>query len=943
MPTRRVPWVQIPPASHINNTPLFVPHYVILQLSPAIARRLKMIHRREIKKKQECLLKLVAVPMILKALKVLLPTALIGVAAANIFSCFFPEKWDMFLIYGSMNIPEHIRRISNVWWEFYASPAFNLWTILGVLLFVSISFIVACCIFHILEAFFNKIWDWLRFLIGKLRATILNCGQKDENTNAQKQINILEKPIQSKKEDLFSRDVYIESLASLILHVSPHEACYIGVYGKWGDGKTSALNLLKEYVSKTKTVDIEAFIDFSPWKYSEGADLRTILFERISQGVRDRFGRLSNMFSKLAYGFQLQRINSSINSVHGLFDSLRSIWFKLFFTNEYLIECVKQELSRLEKKIVVVVDDLDRLSQEEICQVIRFLKANGDLPNLVYLVLADPIYLSNALTKILSPSESGVDYLEKIIPHLCPLPTIPPMALRKVLEKQILEIIEKYNLEFPSCDNAFDCAMEYITTPRKLKRLVCAFEVAIASLQLQAKNSSYLNVHLGDMLLLTVVKIFEQECYYRLPKVVYEINQATSLNNYLSGVKGKSEHWLHEKFLEYASANHETWVLNFLIERVGLVEDKTKSNEIACYSTINRTDPSYFAEFRLASEVCFPDYFFSQNYTRKLSQAEGEEFNRKIDRQEDAQTFLRQLDDEGKLPQFLDRLHAQKVFSNTEQTKFFLSQLIQLSGSILKPVQYEKTGTDKDLFQSSIYQKIFFVIMRYRHNYYLVEENASKDRTKFGDDILAPLLQELNSFMVLHYCVRHDEGLRARKKDLHKKLFSDTPFNCLLKLLVTRLVKLQLDGRLFVHPEYVEILRDWGIIAYNNEGVREETRAACKSIVDDPEQIKHLCFAYTTTHEHPTDKDRPIPHLWVDVFIALLGEDNVLKMADIIAKNQVLGTQSQEIAAILRWAIQQKKNGGRYGESDQRNFVLEFRRKVEESLNTDNSKSQESP
>ena len=81
----------------------------------------------------------------------------------------------------------------------------------------------------------------------------------------------------------------------------------------------------------------------------------------------------------------------------------------------------------MEKKVVVVVDDLDRLSKEETCRVIRFLKANGDLPNITYLILADEAYLANAVAGLVARPdkmaiECGREYLKKIIPLRCPLP-----------------------------------------------------------------------------------------------------------------------------------------------------------------------------------------------------------------------------------------------------------------------------------------------------------------------------------------------------------------------------------------------------------------------------------------------------------------------------------------------------------------------------------------
>lgn len=55
-----------------------------------------------------------------------------------------------------------------------------------------------------------------------------------------------EYPISNISEDLLSRDIFVDSLVSSIKNYVDKESLTIGLYGKWGEGKTSVINLLKE-------------------------------------------------------------------------------------------------------------------------------------------------------------------------------------------------------------------------------------------------------------------------------------------------------------------------------------------------------------------------------------------------------------------------------------------------------------------------------------------------------------------------------------------------------------------------------------------------------------------------------------------------------------------------------------------------------------------------
>jgi len=74
---------------------------------------------------------------------------------------------------------------------------------------------------------------------------------------------------------------------------------------------------------------------------------------------------------------------------------------------------LKEELEKLPAPIVVVIDDIDRLSKAEVRMVVQLVKANAEFPNLVYVLLFQKSIVASALGEI--TCEGGQEFLKKIV------------------------------------------------------------------------------------------------------------------------------------------------------------------------------------------------------------------------------------------------------------------------------------------------------------------------------------------------------------------------------------------------------------------------------------------------------------------------------------------------------------------------------------------------
>jgi hypothetical protein len=102
---------------------------------------------------------------------------------------------------------------------------------------------------------------------------------------------------------------------------------------------------------------------------------------------------------------------------------------------------LEKALDQLNGKIVIFIDDLDRLSRrEEIQDVIRLVRLNADLPNVVFVLAFDRWRVEEALAGV---EGDGRAYLEKIVQVVHDVPAIREVDLSRVLVEEINRIIEQ--------------------------------------------------------------------------------------------------------------------------------------------------------------------------------------------------------------------------------------------------------------------------------------------------------------------------------------------------------------------------------------------------------------------------------------------------------------------------------------------------------------------
>lgn len=181
-----------------------------------------------------------------------------------------------------------------------------------------------------------------------------------------------------------------------------------------------------------------------------------------------------------------------------------------FFTKKD-ISTLKNEIEEIlyqtDKKIIVVIDDFDRIQGEEIFNLLKLIGIIANFPNIVNIVAYDKKYILSNLNmyfESIKEANNAEKYIQKIIPFEFPLPQISHTKMQELFNVEFKEIIDNtiYN-ELGLNDNFSNTIGGYLKNIRDLKQLLSAFEFHYKTFKHQG-----ININIIDLLFITAIKTF---------------------------------------------------------------------------------------------------------------------------------------------------------------------------------------------------------------------------------------------------------------------------------------------------------------------------------------------------------------------------------------------------------------------------------------------------
>jgi len=323
--------------------------------------------------------------------------------------------------------------------------------------------------------------------------------------------------------DRLNREKFASNL-SKILTIDPSDDCLtVSLEGEWGYGKTSVVNLVKKATNTQQTKPV--IIEYNPWLAGKAeALIQDFLVQFSSQlNIPDRpkeglkaakeLLAYSKLFNAMKF---IPGVEPWASTVQGVFKVVGSATQKISKLKELDLigrkNKINQILTSLNQSIIVVIDDIDRLTPDEAYQIVRLVKAVADFPGTSFLLCFDPEYLAGALEK--HGIKKSDQYVDKVVQLRVPLPLIT------YKDMQLLADIELANLSDKSLTDHFEKDQErlsllyhqfikyLIRTPRELKRIFNNLRFVLA----QTEGM----VSFTDLFCLSVISIKAQHIYQTL-------------------------------------------------------------------------------------------------------------------------------------------------------------------------------------------------------------------------------------------------------------------------------------------------------------------------------------------------------------------------------------------------------------------------------------------
>jgi predicted KAP-like P-loop ATPase len=372
-----------------------------------------------------------------------------------------------------------------------------------------------------------------------------------------------DQPISTQAEDRLGRAGYAKELSRALAGWVGNYSLTVALYGAWGSGKSSIKNMALESLRALKAPPI--IVEFNPWRLSGEDHLATMFFREIGASIgrdpdretAEKFSRLWKMYSALlgagssvalgttklmgllvgllalsplaallAPGTALRTgIDIGLATLFIVVAVLLSISKTAAQVATYFdakataasqtLEEVKKELVDLllqrKTPIVVVIDDIDRLTSSQVALMFQLIKANADLPHFVYLMLFQRDAVERSLD-IISHGRGG-EFLEKLTQIGLDVPRIEQDQLETLLREgltSLLKNVPDQDFDGLRWNNLYATGLRgYFETLRDVNRYLSSVSFYLSIFQ----SSSGLEVDVVDLLTIEALRVFEPALY----------------------------------------------------------------------------------------------------------------------------------------------------------------------------------------------------------------------------------------------------------------------------------------------------------------------------------------------------------------------------------------------------------------------------------------------
>lgn len=231
-----------------------------------------------------------------------------------------------------------------------------------------------------------------------------------------------DKPITYSEDDELGFVEDVDLLFQSINDRQDSSSFSIGINARWGDGKSSFINLLAEKVITNK--DGYILVRFNP-RYANNDSIQASFFETLFSELSKFDSRFKRSFNDYLKVIDVIADNNYLSALLSMTE---------LFNREDEKEKINQAIKQLGKRVIVIIEDLDRLMKDEIIEVLKLIDGNASFDNLIFISAYD----KDSIHSLISLDECNT-YSDKFFTYERTLPLRSPNLMLKFLMEHLIQ------------------------------------------------------------------------------------------------------------------------------------------------------------------------------------------------------------------------------------------------------------------------------------------------------------------------------------------------------------------------------------------------------------------------------------------------------------------------------------------------------------------------
>jgi hypothetical protein len=703
-----------------------------------------------------------------------------------------------------------------------------------------------------------------------------------------------DEPITTDAEDLLGRIEFVEGLYREIATLPFPDSFVFGLYGGWGEGKSSVLNLLASRLEAHSIV-----VRFNPWYFPNENALIRNFYDSIEEAVQKRFvlpglrsflDRYENLLT-FGLGFEAFRLKLRVRD-----------------NPEELRADLESRLAALTIRLVILIDDVDRLQPTEMLAVLKLCRLSARVKNTVFVLSLDPTIVST----LIQHAGADPEYLEKIVQKPIPLPPAEQAAIDRYL---LFSDPPHHGQASPARRSAIDVLLDAMDiTPERRKdfdeRFVAIYQQNLRRFFRTLRQvKRYLNglqstvppvvaeVDLGDAFLLEFIQVFYPTIYQDiwrnravyLPARSFELMFLAPVGDGAKALEAVRSH-----IDALLGPVRERALIRAVLEDLFFVQVRNAYSQTQTHHT---GEDRYRAQKRLTHPECFPKYFLLRAVSDDLSDLEVETVLREWEGSAEESlgdrvyADLQRYRDRNRLAEFVLRVRVFVERISALRVRMVLRGLCRMIPELRPPESRLLSTSEYDALEGMVYQ--------------LIERRASEQEVRPLIEEVAETVEQLYFAVALVLrCHRASQGSLFRIQEQ-----VDLPR--LRQIVADRLKQHYIEGSrdIFVERprnEWALILYQWGTDWMTNSGEhRADVRGYVRKLIQaEPSYLGRVVAGFVERWPGSSPGFR-----W-DEFTALYDGAEIGSLADDYGEVAGATEEEREGLRLFRLALERHRGKG---------------------------------